>query len=165
MQLLFQKREFDYTSLQKIVSSLRQETAIAFPAVVGLGGELADVQKIQLGITKELNTNVITMGETVTGLYAGAKAVGVASENVGVMVEKFQSAGIQVDNIHEVLQSTVDTARALGVNTSAAFTGVQNNLDKINKMAAGGMVTFDVPKSSSLRYLTCTLFQLSSLNF
>ena len=59
---------------QKIVSSLRQETAVAFTAVVGLEGELKNVQEIQLGITKELNTNVITMGETVTELYAGAKA-------------------------------------------------------------------------------------------
>ena len=118
---------------QVVIASLRKETAIALPAVIGLGGELADVQKIQAGITEQLNTNIVAMGETVTGLYAGAKAVGLTSEQVGVMVEQFQSAGIQVDNIHEVLQSTVDTARALGVNTSAVFKGVEGNLDKINK--------------------------------
>ena len=131
--------EFNATMAEKmgqtqvVIANLRKETAIALPAVISLGGELSDVQNIQLGITQQLNTNIIAMGETVTDLYAGAKAVGIGSDQVGVMVEKFQSAGIQVDNISEVLQSTVDTARALGVNTSAAFKGVEGNLDKINK--------------------------------
>lgn len=118
---------------QKVISGLRQEAAIAFPAIVGLGGEFSDVSEIQRGIAQELNTNVITMGETVSGLFAGAKAVGIASSGVGDMVQKFESAGIQTELIKDNLQSTVNIARSVGVNTNAVFKGVQENLSNLNK--------------------------------
>ena len=47
---------------QKAITGLRQEAAIAYPTIVGLGGEFADVQTIQQGIAQQLGTNVITLG-------------------------------------------------------------------------------------------------------
>jgi hypothetical protein len=117
---------------QKAIAGLRQEAAVAFPTIVGLGGSFADVQKIQMDIAKTLNTNTITLGETVSGLYAGAKAVGMSSENVGEIVEAFQSAGIQTEYIKDNMQSTVNISRSMGVNTNAVFKLVKDNVEKIN---------------------------------
>lgn len=125
---------------QKAIAGLRQEAAIAYPTIVGLGGEFADVQTIQQGIAEQLGTNVITLGETVSGLYAGAKAVGLSSSEVGRVVEGFQSAGIQTANIKDNMQSTVDIARRVGVNTSAVFKNVEQNLSTINKYGFQGGV-------------------------
>lgn len=125
---------------QKAVAGLRQEAAIALPTIVGLGGQFSDVQNIQVGIAEQLNTNVVTLGETVSGLFAGAKAVGVSSENVGRVVEAFQSAGIQTDYIRDNMQTTVNIARNVGVNTSAVFKNVQDNLSTINKYGFQGGV-------------------------
>jgi hypothetical protein len=125
---------------QKALSGLRQEAAIAYPTIVGLGGEFADVSTIQQGIAEQLNTNVVTLGETVSGLFAGAKAVGLSSSEVGRVVEAFQSAGIQTDYIKENLQDTVNIARSVGVNTSAVFKNVENNLSAINKYGFQGGV-------------------------
>ena len=118
---------------QKIMAGLRQEAAIAYPAIVGLGGELVDVQKIQEGIATSLNTNVITMGETVSGLYAGAKAVGMSTDKVGEMVTQFENAGIQTEFIRDNMQSTVNIARKVGVNTGEVFEQVRNNLKRVNE--------------------------------
>ena len=118
---------------QRSIQGLRQEAAVAYPTIVGLGGSFADVQKIQLGIAESLQTNTITLGETVSGLYAGAKAVGVSSEGIGSMVTAFENVGIQTNNIKDKLQSTVSIARSIGVNTSAVFKNVQDNLGSINK--------------------------------
>ena len=106
---------------QKAIVGLREEIAVATPGISGLGGDLQDVLDIELSIAQALNTNVITLGETVQDLYAAGQAVGVSSKNVGEMVGQFQDAGIQVGLIRDTLQETVNIARSIGVNTNAVF--------------------------------------------
>jgi len=118
---------------QMAIKDLTVELAVATPLVTGLGGNLADVQNIQKGIADSLNTNVITLGETVGDLYAAGQAVGIDSGQIGEMVKGFQDAGIQTGNIKENIQLSVDIARKVGVNTSAVFGLVKDNLSNINK--------------------------------
>ena len=118
---------------QAAIKGLREELAIATPGVVGLGGDFRDVANIQQSIAESLQTNVITLGETVTDLFAAGKAVGLSSYGVGEMVKSFQDVGIQTGNIKDNIQTTVNLARQVGVNTSAVFKLVSNNLDSINK--------------------------------
>ena len=118
---------------QMAIKGLTVELAVATPLVTGLGGNLADVQNIQKGIAESLNTNVITLGETVGDLYAAGQAVGIDSGQIGDMVKGFQDAGIQTGNIKENIQLSVDIARKVGVNTSAVFSLVRDNLSNINK--------------------------------
>jgi hypothetical protein len=110
---------------QMAIKGLTVELAVATPLVVGLGGSLTDVQNIQKGIAQSLNTNVITLGETVGDLYAAGQAVGIDSRQIGNMVAGFKDAGIQTGNIKENIQLSVDIARKVGVNTSAVFGLVQ----------------------------------------
>lgn len=118
---------------QMAIRGLREETAIALPSVVGLGGSLTDVQNIQLGVTKALNTNIILLGEQASDLFVASKAVGVASENVGEMAASFENAGISTGLIRDNIQASVDVARRVGVNTSAVFNLVQDNLSRLNE--------------------------------
>ena len=118
---------------QKAINGLRQEAAVAFPTIVGLGGSFKDVEEIQLDIAKGLNTNTVTLGETVSGLFAGAKAVGMASTDVGEIVVAFQNAGLQTEYIKDNMQSAVNISRSMGVNTNAVFTLVKQNVEKINQ--------------------------------
>ena len=106
-------REFDKMSAQIAVTfgqtqmaikGLTVELAVSTPLVTGLGGKLSDVLNIQQGIAQSLNTNVITLGETVGDLFAAGKAVGIDSSEIGKMVAGFQDAGIQTAYIKEKKQ-------------------------------------------------------------
>lgn len=123
---------------QKAVAGIREEVGVALPAIVSLGGEFADVLNIQKGIAESLNTNIITLGETTSDLFAGARAVGVGSEQVGGMVKNFQDAGFQTGLIKQGMEDTANIARSVGVNTKAVFEGVQDNLSSINKYGFEG---------------------------
>ena len=118
---------------QMAIRGLSTELAVATPRVTGLGGSLTDVTNIQQGIAESLKTNVITLGETVGELYAAGTAVGISSSEIGDMVKGFQDAGIQTGNIRDNIQQSVDIARKVGVNTSAVFSLVRDNLSNINK--------------------------------
>jgi hypothetical protein len=118
---------------QKAIVGLREEVAVATPGISGLGGDLQDVLDIQLGIAKELGTNIITLGETVEDLFVAGKAVGVASEGVGRMVGFFKEAGIEAGLVRDRIQETVNISRSIGVNTTAVFKMVQQNLSALNE--------------------------------
>lgn len=118
---------------QKAIVGLREEIAVATPGISGLGGDLQDVLNIQLGIAKEFGTNIITLGETVEDLFVAGKAVGVASEKVGEMVGSFKEAGIEAGLVRDRIQETVDISRSIGVNTTAVFKMVEQNLSALNE--------------------------------
>jgi hypothetical protein len=125
---------------QMALVGLREETAVALPGVIALGGELTDAFEIQKGVATSLKTNTVLLGDTVVGLYAAGRAVGVSSDNMGEVVGNFQDAGIQAGLIKDRLQETVDIARSIGVNTTAVFALVQENLSKLNKYGFSGGV-------------------------
>jgi len=118
---------------QMAIQGLREETAIALPKVVGLGGSLADVENIQLGITKALQTNIILLGEQTSDLFVASKAVGVATQDVGTMVAAFENAGISAGLVRDNIEGAVDAARRVGVNTTTVFNLVQQNLSRLNE--------------------------------
>lgn len=122
-----------FGTTQQAIRGLRQEFAIATPRVVELGGKLSDVEKIQAGIATQLGTSTITLGETVGDLFAGAQALGITSDNLGGVVRAFADAGVEVVNIRDTFQDTVDISRRVGVNAGAVFSNVQGNLSKLNE--------------------------------
>jgi hypothetical protein len=118
---------------QLAVKGLREETAIALPAIAALGGDFRDAANIQEGIIKSLQTNTILLGETTADLFTAARVVGVASEQVGGMAAEFENAGINAGLIRDRIEQTVDVARRVGVNTTAVFNLVQANLSRLNE--------------------------------
>jgi len=118
---------------QKSVAALRQEIAVSIPGIIGMGGQAKDAYTIQESIAKQLQTNVITSAEVAEQLYAGGKVLGFSVEQSGRVVTNFQNAGIQTGQMVKDLQSTADIARKVGVNTSAVFDLVEQNLNQINR--------------------------------
>jgi len=118
---------------QKSVAALRQEIAVSIPGIIGMGGQAKDAYTIQESIAKQLQTNVITSAEVAEQLYAGGKVLGFSVEQSGRVVTNFQNAGIQTGQMVKDLQSTADIARKVGVNTSAVFELVEQNLNQINR--------------------------------
>jgi len=118
---------------QKSVAALRQEIAVSIPGIIGMGGQAKDAYTIQESIAKQLQTNMITSAEVAEQLYAGGKVLGFSVEQSGRVVTNFQNAGIQTGQMVKDLQSTADIARKVGVNTSAVFELVEQNLNQINR--------------------------------
>jgi hypothetical protein len=118
---------------QKSVAALRQEIAVSIPGIIGMGGQAKDAYTIQESIAKQLQTNMITSAEVAEQLYAGGKVLGFTVERSGEVVKNFQNAGIQTGQMVKDLQSTADIARKVGVNTSAVFDLVEQNLNQINR--------------------------------
>jgi hypothetical protein len=118
---------------QLAIQGLREETAIALPAIAALGGDFTDAARIQLDVAKALQTNLVLLGETSADLFTAGKVVGVASDEVGAMAAEFENAGISTGLIRSNIEQTVDIARRMGVNTTAVFDLVQQNLSRLNQ--------------------------------
>jgi hypothetical protein len=153
---------------QMAIQGLREETAIALPTIVGLGGTFRDVQSIQLGITQGLQTNTVLLGETASDLFVASRAVGVASENVGGMVVEFENAGISAGLVRDNIEGAVDAARRVGVNTTAVFGLVQQNLSRLNEFGfqngAVGLARM-AAQSAALRLNMRDIFDFASRVF
>jgi hypothetical protein len=153
---------------QMAIQGLREETAIALPTIVGLGGTFRDVQSIQLGITQGLQTNTVLLGETASDLFVASRAVGVASENVGGMVVEFENAGISAGLVRDNIEGAVDAARRVGVNTTAVFALVQQNLSRLNEFGfqngAVGLARM-AAQSAALRLNMRDIFDFASRVF
>jgi hypothetical protein len=153
---------------QMAIQGLREETAIALPTIVGLGGTFKDVQSIQLGITQGLQTNTVLLGETASDLFVASRAVGVAAENVGGMVVEFENAGISAGLVRDNIEGAVDAARRVGVNTTAVFGLVQQNLSRLNEFGfqngAVGLARM-AAQSAALRLNMRDIFDFASRVF
>lgn len=125
---------------QMAIVGIREELTLALPGIAALGGSLADAVAIQKGITQELQTNIVLLGETTEDLFVASRAVGVLPGEVGKMVGGFQDAGINVGLIRDRMEQTVDIARRVGVNTTAVFQMVQENLSRLNQFGFQGGV-------------------------
>jgi hypothetical protein len=122
---------------QQMSDILRMSMAESVTSVRKLGGDVADVLKIQQEASKELGRNVVLTEETTKDLYATMKVTGQeTSKIVGGMADVGISAGKATNEMLKV----VNIARESGVNAQAVSGKVLDNMNALNKYNFAGGV-------------------------
>ena len=115
---------------QEMSDILRMSMAESVTSVRKLGGDIADVLKIQQEASKELGRNVVLTEETTKDLYATMKVTGQeTSKIVGGMAD----AGIGAGKAAGEMLKVVNVARESGVNAQAVSKTVLDNMQALNK--------------------------------
>ena len=86
-----------------MAQSIRQNFADALPSVEELGGKLSDIQSIQTGVMKGLQTQTVLNKDSYADLFAVSKLTSDGTKDAGTqaadMTRKFMDAGYGLNNV------------------------------------------------------------------
>jgi hypothetical protein len=116
--------------------AIKQSINDAIPSVIELGGTIDDVQKMQIGTVKQLQTQTMLNAETYKDLFASAALVsdgttGTAEMATG-LVRKFADAGYGLNNIGKEMTGILNTAREIGVTSVAVYKQIGDSINRLN---------------------------------
>ena len=122
---------------QEMAELLRASMSDSVTSVRRLGGDIADVLKVQKEASIELGRNVVLTEETTKDLYATWKVTG---QQVDKIVGGMANAGIGAGKAAEEMLKVVNVARESGVNAQAVSKTVLDNMQALNKYNFAGGV-------------------------
>ena len=122
---------------QAMADILRGTMADSVTSVRKLGGDIADVLKIQEQASRELGRNVVLTEETTKDLYATMQVTG---QQVEKIVGGMADAGIGAGKATEEMLKVVNVARESGVNAEKVSATVLTNMQALNKYNFAGGV-------------------------
>jgi hypothetical protein len=122
---------------QAMADILRGTMADSVTSVRKLGGDIADVIKIQMEASRELGRNVVLTEETTKDLYATMQVTG---QQVEKIVGGMADAGIGAGKATEEMLKVVSVARESGVNAEKVSATVLTNMQALNKYNFAGGV-------------------------
>jgi methyl-accepting chemotaxis protein len=104
---------------------------------VRLGGEAKDVSATITGIAEASRRNVVASRETLTEIFATAKYLGSTAEAV---TESFAIAGVEMSNIAEATEESVDYIQSIGLNARTIMGDVALRMEYMNRFNFEGGV-------------------------
>jgi hypothetical protein len=122
---------------QAMADILRMSMSESVTSVRKLGGDIADVLKIQKEAAEGLGRNVTLTEETTKDLYATVEVTG---QSVKQIVAGMADAGIGAGKAAGEMLKVVNVARESGVNAQAVSTTVLDNMQALNKFNFAGGV-------------------------
>ena len=135
---------FDFeTKFMKINREVLGQTAIyaknmtdafagAYGDVVSIGGSLDDIANTFASINKSMQSNTMLSSQQLTNFVALEKSAGMTADQMGDMVEAFDTIGYGVDSTIETLDSMATKARSLGLNVAQFMGTVAKNIKLVN---------------------------------
>lgn len=106
--------------------------ADSYGDVVRMGGSLDDIANTFSSINKSMQSNTILSSEQLTNFIALEKSAGMTADQMGEMVEAFDTIGYGVDATIETLDSMATKARSLGLNVATFMGTVAKNIKLVN---------------------------------
>lgn len=122
---------------QAMADILRSSMSDSVTSVRKLGGDIAEVIKIQTEASRELGRNVVLTEETTKDLYATMQVTG---QQVDKIVGGMADAGIGAGKASEEMLKVVNVARESGVNAEKVSSTVLSNMQALNKYNFAGGV-------------------------
>ena len=113
-------------------NKMRVEFAEAAAKSIEFGGTLDDVANTFASINKVLQTNTQLTDEQLTGFVAIEKAAGLTADEMGTLVEAFDTIGYGTDQTIASLEKMSQTARSYGLNVGTFLNTVGKNLKLVN---------------------------------
>ncbi len=114
------------TNLEQISRSLTD----SYTSISLLGGNITDIYNIQTKTSEALGKNVLQNKDVVKSLYETYLVTG---QEVKVLTSNFKDIGFSTVHISEQMNKVVDSARLIGVSTTAVSGQAVKNMSKMNE--------------------------------
>lgn len=114
---------------------IRDSMAGAASSMAEIGGTMSDIEDIQRGVVKSLQTQTILNEESYKDLFASAQLVSDGTKSgaqmSGEMIKMFTNAGYGLYNIGKEMTGILNTAREIGVTSTAVYEQLSTNMSKL----------------------------------
>lgn len=112
--------------------SMREQFAKATMDVLQFGGNLDDVANTFSTINKVMGKNTMLSGKELSNMVALQKSAGITAEEMGALVEAFDSIGVGVEGAISSVDDMAAKARGLGLNVNTFLSTTAKNLKLVN---------------------------------
>lgn len=112
--------------------SMREQFAKATMDVLQFGGNLDDVANTFSAINKVMGKNTMLSGKELSNMVALQKSAGITADEMGALVEAFDTMGVGVEGAVSSVDDLADKARGLGLNVGTFLSTTAKNLKLVN---------------------------------
>jgi hypothetical protein len=113
--------------------SMREQFAKATMDVLQFGGNLDDVANTFSAINKVMGKNtMLSSGQELSNMVALQKSAGITADEMGALVEAFDTMGVGVEGAVSSVDDLADKARGLGLNVGTFLSTTAKNLKLVN---------------------------------
>lgn len=112
--------------------SMREQFAKATMDVLQIGGNLDDVANTFAAINKVMGKNTMLSAQELSNMVAIQKSAGITAEEMGALVEAFDSIGVGVEGAISSVDDMAAKARGLGLNVNTFLSTTAKNLKLVN---------------------------------
>ena len=134
--------------------SMRKQFALATADVLQIGGSLDDVANTFSAINKVMGKNTMLSAKELSNMVALQKSAGITADEMGSLIEAFDSIGVGVQGAVGSIDDMAAKARSLGLNVNTFLSTTAKNLKLVNsygfKDGVDG-ITRMVARSQALR--------------
>jgi hypothetical protein len=134
--------------------SMREQFAKATMDVLQIGGNLDDVANTFSAINKVMGKNTMLSAKELSNMVALQKSAGITADEMGSLIEAFDSIGVGVEGAVSSIDDMASKARSLGLNVNTFLSTTAKNLKLVNsygfKDGVDG-ITRMVARSQALR--------------
>ena len=112
--------------------SMRKQFALATADVLQIGGSLDDVANTFSAINKVMGKNTMLSAKELSNMVALQKSAGITADEMGALVEAFDTMGVGVEGAVSSVDDLADKARGLGLNVGTFLSTTAKNLKLVN---------------------------------
>ena len=112
--------------------SMREQFAKATMDVLQFGGNLDDVANTFSAINKVMGKNTMLSAQELSNMVALQKSAGITADEMGALVEAFDTMGVGVEGAVSSVDDLADKARGLGLNVGTFLSTTAKNLKLVN---------------------------------
>jgi len=102
-----------------------------------LGGKASDVSATIIGIAEGSRRNVVATQETLSEIFATAEYLGISAKDI---TESFAIAGVEMSNIAEATEESVNYIQSIGLNAKSIMGDVAGRMELMNRFNFEGGV-------------------------
>jgi hypothetical protein len=111
---------------------MREQFAKATMDVLQIGGNLDDVANTFLAINKVMGKNTMLSAQELSNMVALQKSAGITADEMGSLIEAFDSIGVGVEGAVSSIDDMASKARSLGLNVNTFLSTTAKNLKLVN---------------------------------
>ena len=112
--------------------SMREQFAKATMDVLQIGGNLDDVANTFSAINKVMGKNTMLSAQELSNMVAIQKSAGITADEMGSLIEAFDSIGVGVEGAVSSIDDMAAKARSLGLNVNTFLSTTAKNLKLVN---------------------------------
>lgn len=127
-----QSSEYAEAFRQSFGGALTDITAVSDKAE-NIAQVLQQAAEIQNSFARTFNTNLLLTSKNLSDFAIAAQAFNIPADSMAQFAEGLVTAGQSFNDLPDIMETTANKARVVGVNVNAVFDIVRNNLADLNK--------------------------------